>query len=64
MLEIHWPDGSIVDLGYLEKEGMYEITTVASNDTEGWRHPLSIVDVREKSALAEKLQDTIDSLMT
>ena len=64
MLEIRWPDGSMIDLGYLEEKGMYEITTVASDDAEGWRQPLSIVDVQERAALPEKLQATIDSLVT
>ena len=59
MLEIHWQDGMWIDVGYIEKENTYYITTVADDAPESWNHPLSEIAVNNKSDLLKTLQDEI-----
>lgn len=57
MLDIRWPDGMCMDIGLLD--GTYFITTLREDTQEGWNAPLSILEVREKSALPAAIQQVI-----
>lgn len=59
MLEIRWPDGMWVDVGYFKYESTYCITTVPDDTIEGWNHPLSVVETTDRQALAKLLQEEI-----
>lgn len=59
MLEIRWPDGMWIDVGYIENENTYYITTVADDTLEGWNNPLSVLKTRNREDLANILQQEI-----
>ena len=59
MLEIRWPDGMWIDVGYIENESTYYITTVADDTLEGWNNPLSVLKTRNREDLANILQQEI-----
>lgn len=59
MLEINYPDGSMIDVGYIAKNKMYYITAVKDDSGEAWNEPREIIEVSEKSMLAYELQSII-----
>ncbi len=59
MIEIHYKDGMLIDVGYIESMHSYFITVVSSDDAEGWKNPLEEIKVEDKTALVEKIQATI-----
>ena len=59
MLEIRWPDGMWIDVGYIENESTYYITTVSDDTMESWNHPLSVLKTTNKEDLASILQQEI-----
>ena len=59
MIEIHYDDGMLIDLGYIEDLQSYYITIVSSDDEKGWEKPLEQIEVRNKAVLFEKIQETI-----
>ena len=60
MVEIHYTDGMMIDVGYIEETQLYYITVVASNDMIGWKEPLLVVEVAEKENLTKEMQKVID----
>ena len=59
MIEIHYKDGMLIDVGYIERMHSYFITVVSSDTVEGWKHPVEEVKVDDKTVLADKIQETI-----
>ena len=59
MIEIHYKDGMIIDIGYIERMRSYFITVVSSDTAEGWKQPVEEVKVEDKTVLADKIQETI-----
>ena len=59
MIEIHYKDGMIIDIGYIERMRSYFITVVSSDTAEGWKKPMEEIKVEDKTALVDKIQDTI-----
>ncbi len=59
MIEIHYKDGMLIDVGYIEHLNSYFITVVSSNTGEGWRNPLEEIKVENKTVLIDKIQETI-----
>ncbi len=59
MLEIRWTDGMWIDVGFLEKDGAYYITTVAQDTPESWDAPLSVITVKDRGELPAVLQREI-----
>ena len=59
MLEIRWSDGMWIDVGYIENESTYYITTVSSNTLESWNNPLSVLKTTNRDDLANILQQEI-----
>ena len=59
MIEIHYDDGMLIDLGYIEDLQSYYITVVSTDDEKGWGKPLEQIEVRNKDVLYEKIQETI-----
>ena len=59
MIEIHYNDGMLIDVGYIEDLQSYYITVVSSDDEKGWEKPLEQIEVRNKDVLYEKIQETI-----
>ena len=49
MIEIHYEDGMLIDVGYIERMHSYLITVVSNDTDEGWENPL------EKSRLKIRL---------
>ena len=37
MIEIHYKDGMLIDVGYIERMQSYFITVVSSDTVEGWK---------------------------
>ena len=59
MIEIHYKDGTLIDVGYIERMHSYFITVVSSDTSEGWKQPVEEVKVEDKTVLADKIQETI-----
>ena len=59
MIEIHYKDGMLIDIGYIERIHSYFITVVSSDTVEGWKSPLEEIKVEDKTVLADKIQETI-----
>ena len=59
MIEIHYKDGMLIDVGYIERMHSYFITVVSSDTVEGWKQPVEEVKVEDKTVLADKIQETI-----
>ena len=59
MIKIHYKDGMVIDVGYLESMHSYFITVVSSDTIDGWKNPLDEISVVEKSLLVDKIQETI-----
>lgn len=59
MLEIRWADGMWIDVGFIEEENTYYITTVCDDTLEGWNNPLSVLKVTDREDLADVLQQEI-----
>ena len=59
MIEIHYKDGMLIDVGYIERMHSYFITVVSSDTIEGWKQPVEEVKVEDKTVLADKIQETI-----
>ena len=61
MIEINYPDGVYIDVGYMEKEKTYYITVV-DEKVCGWTNPVLIVAVTDKSKLFDSIQEVIYKL--
>lgn len=59
MIEISYSDGMFIDVG-LDKDNIYNITVVASNDVEGWKEPLCVKQFADRDKLHDCLQEMID----
>ena len=59
MLEIKWPDGMWIDVGFIKDENAYYITAVASDTLESWNHPISVAKITERHELAAAIQAEI-----
>ena len=59
MIEIHYKDGMLIDVGYIERMHSYFITVVSSDAADGWKNPLEEIQVEDKAVLVEKIQETI-----
>ena len=59
MIEIHYNDGMLIDIGYIKRLNSYFITVVSSDTTEGWNNPLDKIKVENKAELFEKIQEAI-----
>lgn len=59
MIGIHYKDGMLIDVGYIERMHSYFITVVLSDTAEGWKKPLEEINVEDKTVLADKIQETI-----
>lgn len=59
MLEIRYPDGGVIDVGFLSAINMYCITAVASDDEAGWADPVFEVEVEKRDQLSAALQAAI-----
>lgn len=59
MLEISYPDGMLIDVGWYSYKSCYTIIVVSSNTTDGWRNPLAKIDVKHADSLPYELQSVI-----
>lgn len=59
MIEIHYNDGMLIDVGYIEDLQSYYITVVSTDDEKGWKKPLEEIEVKSKDKLYEKIQAAI-----
>lgn len=59
MLTVTYKNGVKIDVGYIKALNAYFITVVKDDSLEGWNSPISVVEVRDKAALAGALQDII-----
>ncbi len=59
MIEIHYNDGMLIDVGYIEEMQLYYITIVLTDDEDGWKQPLEEIEIKEKIRLIDKLQEII-----
>jgi cation transport ATPase len=59
MIEIHYNDGMLIDIGYIKRLNSYFITVVSSDTAEGWNNPLDEIKVENKAELFEKIQEAI-----
>lgn len=59
MLEIRWSDDMWLDVGYMENESTYYITTVFDDTLESWNNPLSVLKTTNREDLANILQQEI-----
>lgn len=60
MIEIHYNDGMLIDIGYIEEiPSAYYITVLSTDDEKGWAAPLEVIEVKNKDKLFEKIQETI-----
>lgn len=59
MIEIHYKDGMLIDVGYIESIHAYFITVVSSDTAEGWKNPLEEIKIENKAELFDKIQETI-----
>ena len=59
MIEIHYKDGMLIDVGYIERMHSYFITVVSSDTEDGWKKTLEEIKVEDKTVLVDKIQETI-----
>ena len=59
MIEIHYEDGMLIDVGYIERMHSYLITVVSNDTDEGWENPLEELNIENKAELFDKIQETI-----
>ena len=59
MIEIHYKDGMLIDVGYINHLNSYFITVVSSDTDEGWKNPLEKIKIENKAELFDKIQETI-----
>ena len=59
MIEIHYEDGMLIDVGYIERMHSYLITVVSNDTDEGWENPLEEINIENKAELFDKIQETI-----
>ena len=59
MIEIHYKDGMLIDVGYIKEIKSYFITVVSIDDEEGWKNPLDEIEIKHKDKLFENIQQTI-----
>ena len=59
MIEIHYEDGMLIDVGYIECMHSYLITVVSNDTHEGWENPLEEINIENKAELFDKIQETI-----
>ena len=59
MIEIHYKDGMLIDVGYIEEMKRYYITIVSTDDEDGWKQPLREIEVKHREKLFGKIQETI-----
>ena len=59
MIEIHYNDGMLIDIGYIEEMQSYYITIVSIDSEEGWKQPLEEISVKNKYELFDKIQQVI-----
>ena len=59
MLEIRWSDGMWIDVGFIEEEKTYYITTVANDTLESWNNPLSVLKTSNRMDLVNMIQQEI-----
>ena len=59
MMEIHYKDGMLIDVGYIKHMNSYVITVVSNNTEEGWEKPLEEINAEDKTVLIDKIQETI-----
>ena len=59
MIEIHYEDGMLIDVGYIERMQSYLITVVSNDTDEGWENPLEEINIENKAELFDKIQETI-----
>ena len=60
MIEICYPDGVVIDVGYLEHWRSYCITVLAGDTPKDWQNPIDEVTVDDKAALLAEIQRMID----
>lgn len=60
MLEIHYQDGMMIDVGYIEVDRLYYITVVEDDSMESWTNPLLVKEVSKKYKLPSELQNVIN----
>ena len=59
MIEIHYEDGMLIDVGKAICNGIYYITGVTSDDIDGWKAPVAEIAVRDKKELYSRIQSAI-----
>ena len=59
MFEIRWSDGMWIDVGFIEEEKTYYITTVANDTLESWNNPLSVLKTSNRMDLVNMIQQEI-----
>ncbi|MBR3593239.1 MAG: hypothetical protein IKL44_01055 [Clostridia bacterium] len=59
MLEIRWSNGMWIDVGFIEEEKTYYITTVANDTLESWNNPLSVLKTSNRMDLVNMIQQEI-----
>ena len=59
MIEIHYKDGMLIDVGYIERMHSYLITVVSNDTDECWKNPLEEIKIENKAELFDKIQETI-----
>ncbi len=59
MIEIHYEDGMLIDVGYINHLNSYFITIVSNNTEECWKNPLGEIKIENKAELFDKIQETI-----
>ncbi len=62
MLEIHYPSGMMIDVGYIEDDRTYYVTAVADKSVAAWNAPLAEASVTDKAALPGLIQQVIDRI--
>ena len=51
MIEIHYEDGMLIDVGYIERMHSYLITVVSNDTDEGWENPLEEINIENKAVI-------------
>ena len=59
MIDIHYKDGMLITVGYIERMHSYFITVVSNDTAEGWENPLEEINIENKAELFDKIQETI-----
>lgn len=60
MIEIRYPDGMVIDVGYIEHWRSYCITVLAGDTKEDWQNPIEELLVDSKDELAAHIRAMID----